>query len=49
MNELHVIGKNTTWLKLQMQEHHIKLKDIFLAEFWEDRVVFVMTDGRMIK
>ncbi len=47
-NELNEIGKTEEWLKEQIKKQHIEnIDNIFLAEYWNDEVNFVLQDGKL--
>lgn len=47
--ELKEIDKDEAWLKQEIEAHQIAPEDIFIAEFWDGRIVFILNDGRVIK
>lgn len=48
--ELHQIEKNDKWLKQQIKASGInKIEDIFIAEYWNDKLKFIMRDGEIKK
>lgn len=47
-NELEEIGKSEDWLKEQIKKQGItNIEDIFLAEYWNNEVNFVLQDGKL--
>ncbi|OAT25157.1 DUF421 domain-containing protein [Proteus myxofaciens] len=47
---LEQIEKDETWLKSEMEKQHIeKPEDVFLAEFWDGKVNFILQDGKIKK
>ncbi|KLN96246.1 DUF421 domain-containing protein [Moellerella wisconsensis] len=45
---LDKIGKDKEWIQQQIKQHNIqKIEDIFLAEYWNDKVSFILTDGKI--
>lgn len=47
-HELEEIGKSEEWLKEQIQKQGItNIEDIFLAEYWNGEVNFVLQDGKL--
>ncbi|HCH51044.1 MAG TPA: hypothetical protein DEV59_10220 [Proteus sp.] len=47
-SELEQIDKDETWLKEEMARQHIeKPEDVFLAEFWDGKVNFILQDGKI--
>lgn len=45
---LEIIEKDEEWLKIQISDQGIELKDIFLAEFWDSTLTYFMMDGQKI-
>lgn len=35
--------------KKEIEAHQIAPEDIFIAEFWDGRIVFILDDGMVIK
>nr|WP_314263522.1 YetF domain-containing protein [uncultured Moellerella sp.] len=49
-SELEQIEKDEDWLKQEMKKQNIdNADDIFLAEYWNDQVNFVMKDGKIAR
>ncbi len=49
-SELEQIEKDEDWLKQEMQKQNIDdPDDVFLAEYWNDQVNFVMKDGKIAR
>ncbi|MCF9035027.1 DUF421 domain-containing protein [Acinetobacter nectaris] len=44
-NELEHIKKNEDWLMMQMAQFNLDLEDIFIAEFWNKKLRFILNDG----
>ena len=45
-HNLEQIGKDKDWLSAELERNHIKAEDVFVAEFWDDKLNFTLTDGR---
>lgn len=43
------IEKDEDWINEQIERKNLKVKDIFVAEFWNGELSFVLDDGRFIK
>ncbi|MCH4254394.1 MAG: DUF421 domain-containing protein [Proteus vulgaris] len=47
-SELVQIEKDEAWLQEEMKKQHIdKPEDVFLAEFWDGKVNFILQDGKI--
>lgn len=47
-SELEQIEKDEAWLEDEMRKQHIqKREDVFLAEFWDGKVNFILQDGKI--
>ncbi|WP_239739404.1 DUF421 domain-containing protein [Proteus penneri] len=47
-SELVQIEKDEAWLQEEMKNQHIdKPEDVFLAEFWDGKVNFILQDGKI--
>ncbi|ESK41209.1 hypothetical protein P256_00198 [Acinetobacter nectaris CIP 110549] len=44
-NELEHIKKNEYWLMMQIAQFNLDLEDIFIAEFWNKKLRFILNDG----
>lgn len=47
--DLQEINKDEQWLMQEISKHRLASEDIFIAEFWDGRMVFILNDGKMIK
>ncbi|MGL6019018.1 MAG: DUF421 domain-containing protein [Gibbsiella quercinecans] len=47
--ELEEIEKNEEWLHKQLQDRQLNQEDIFLAEFWDGKIVFILNDGTIVR
>lgn len=47
--DLQEINKDEEWLMQEISKHSLAPEDIFIAEFWDGRMVFILNDGMMIK
>lgn len=48
-DELEQIEKDEDWLKQELKNLSLKQEDIFIAEFWDGKVMFIMQDGEIVK
>lgn len=46
-NELSGIGKDEEWLQAKMEALDIKPEEIFIAEFWDGTLTFILKDGEV--
>lgn len=44
-SELENIGKDQDWLTSQMKKMNVDPKDVFIAEFWDGNLSFVLNNG----
>jgi uncharacterized membrane protein YcaP (DUF421 family) len=47
--ELQQINKDEKWLEQKMQQQHLAKDDLFLIEFWEGRLNFILRSGEVKK
>jgi uncharacterized membrane protein YcaP (DUF421 family) len=47
--ELQRINKDEKWLEQKMQQQHLAKDDLFLIEFWEGRLNFILRSGEVKK
>ncbi|MBJ7221875.1 MULTISPECIES: DUF421 domain-containing protein [unclassified Brenneria] len=47
--ELEQIEKDQEWLKGELNERSLKDEDIFIAEFWDGKVMFILRDGKIVR
>ncbi|MFP1732439.1 DUF421 domain-containing protein [Lonsdalea quercina] len=47
--ELEQIEKDEDWLKNKLREHELEEDDIFIAEFWDGNLMFILRDGSVMK
>ena len=47
--ELHRINKDEKWLEQKIQQQHLTEDDLFLAEFWNNSLNFVLRNGEVKK
>lgn len=45
-HNLEQIGKDKEWLLAELEQQHTKAEDIFVAEFWDDKLNFTLADGK---
>ncbi|MCG8707172.1 DUF421 domain-containing protein [Brenneria sp. 4F2] len=43
------IEKDEDWLKAQLAKHGLEEEDIFIAEFWDGKLMFILQDGKIVK
>ncbi|MFE8102648.1 DUF421 domain-containing protein [Brenneria goodwinii] len=48
-DELEQIEKDEDWLKGELEKHALEEEDIFIAEFWDGKVMFILQDGKIVK
>lgn len=47
--ELERINKDEKWLEQKIQQHHLSENNLFLIEFWEGRLNFILRSGEVKK
>ncbi|MFC3394178.1 DUF421 domain-containing protein [Brenneria rubrifaciens] len=47
--ELNEIEKDEAWLSAEIARHGIELENIFLGEFWQGKLMFILKDGSVVK
>ncbi|EHD22788.1 MULTISPECIES: DUF421 domain-containing protein [Brenneria] len=47
--ELKQIEKERDWLEKELKRHDLEAEDIFIAEFWDGKVMFILRDGTIVK
>lgn len=47
--ELHRINKDEKWLEQKIQQQHLTKDDLFLVEFWNNSLNFVLRNGEVKK
>lgn len=45
-HNLEQIGKDKEWLMAELEHHHTKAEDVFVAEFWDGKLNFTLADGK---
>ncbi|KAA9001042.1 DUF421 domain-containing protein [Affinibrenneria salicis] len=48
-DELRGIEKDEDWLTNEMKRHNIECDDVFIAEFWDGKLMFILKDGECLK
>ncbi|MCL2896557.1 DUF421 domain-containing protein [Brenneria tiliae] len=47
--ELKQIEKDRDWLEKELKRRNLEDEDIFIAEFWDGKVMFILRDGAIVK
>lgn len=45
---LHSVDKDEEWLSDEINKRAIQQEEIFIAEFWEGKVIFILNDGNVV-
>lgn len=45
--DLHKIDKDTDWLKQQLQEQGLAEEDVYLVEYWDGKLNFILHNGEV--
>lgn len=45
-HNLEQIGKDKEWLLAALEQNQTTLEDVFVAEFWDEKLSFTLVDGR---
>ncbi len=48
-NDLAIIDKDEEWLLAEVSKGELKQDDIFLAEFWQGKLMFILHDGTIVQ
>ncbi|MEC5317942.1 YetF domain-containing protein [Brenneria populi subsp. brevivirga] len=43
------IEKDEDWLNAQLAQRGLKAEEIFIAEFWDGKVMFILRDGKIVQ
>jgi uncharacterized membrane protein YcaP (DUF421 family) len=47
--ELNQIEKDEAWVEQELERCGIKAEDVFIAEFWDGKLMFILRDGEIVR
>lgn len=47
--ELNQIEKDEAWIEQELERCGIKAEDVFIAEFWAGKLMFILRDGEIVR